>query len=228
MSKLLSPGEFAKLARTTKRTVLFYDEKEIIKPFKLDKSGYRWYKSSQIIDFQVILLLRKLNFSLEDIKAYLYKENSLKKLFRSQKEILKREIVSLQLSLKNITKYYRNLEATGTLVKPKIKKIKPLSIYYIYKEAAYADIKDICFELKNMFEFIPEGAKYLVIYMKNGYSPKKAAMKIGVIATEDMIIKKEYYSMIKMERIDAYKTLSYAFRFWSFVITALERIRKVF
>ena len=72
-NNLLTAGEFARLARTTKRTIHWYCQKGILKPKMLDGSKYRYFAPEQIIDFQVILLLRRLNFSVEEVKKYLQK-----------------------------------------------------------------------------------------------------------------------------------------------------------
>ncbi|RJQ24430.1 MerR family transcriptional regulator, partial [Candidatus Parcubacteria bacterium] len=50
--KLLTAGEFAKLARTTKRTVVWYGREGILPPFKIGENGYKYYKAHQILDFQ--------------------------------------------------------------------------------------------------------------------------------------------------------------------------------
>ena len=57
MNILITAGEFAKLAGTTKRTIHFYDEKGVLKPIKINKSNYRLYDERQILDYQMILLL---------------------------------------------------------------------------------------------------------------------------------------------------------------------------
>ncbi len=130
-NNLLKSGEFARLARTTKRTVLWYEQKEILKPKEIDElSNYRRYLPWQIIDFQVILLLTRLRFSLKEIRTYLAKNKSLKDLFRSKRPLVVKEIVSLQKALKNIDQYYKNLETNGTLVNPIVKQIKPFTLYY--------------------------------------------------------------------------------------------------
>lgn len=44
--KLLSISEFAKIAKiaqTTRRTLIFYDQKDIFKPAKIAENGYRYY-----------------------------------------------------------------------------------------------------------------------------------------------------------------------------------------
>ncbi|USS84502.1 MerR family transcriptional regulator [Fructilactobacillus myrtifloralis] len=59
----------AKLAHTTRRTLIFYDEKGIFKPHHRDQNGYRYYAYNQLYDLTFILGLRKLGVSLSDIQA---------------------------------------------------------------------------------------------------------------------------------------------------------------
>ena len=92
-NNLLTVGEFASLAETTKRTVLWYEEKGILKPKQIDpENKYRLYEADQIIDFKAILLLRKLSFSLREIKNFLAKHNSPMTLFNLKKKSLKQQL----------------------------------------------------------------------------------------------------------------------------------------
>ncbi|WP_338208225.1 MerR family transcriptional regulator [Lactiplantibacillus paraxiangfangensis] len=59
----------AKLANTTRRALLFYDQKNIFKPKYTASTGYRYYDYSQLYDLLFILGLRSLNLSLAEIKA---------------------------------------------------------------------------------------------------------------------------------------------------------------
>lgn len=205
---LLTAGQFAKLARTTKRTITWYSDQGILCPFKINNARYRYYKQQQILDFQVILLLRKLKFSIEEIKVYLVKNNTLKDLFKLKKDVVSQEINDLQTALNNLDNFYGNLDSNGTLVAPQLKEIKPFFIYYIQKEGAYAKIKDYCFELKSYFKKIPQESVYLTLFLDKNYQPKEAKMKIGVIAKKGMILKKEAESIAKKEFIFSYKALS--------------------
>lgn len=63
-----SSGEFAKMARITKKTIRYYDEKNILKPSLVTESGARFYTDSDFGKLQQILLLKYLGFSLNDIK----------------------------------------------------------------------------------------------------------------------------------------------------------------
>lgn len=206
---LLTAGQFAKLSRTTKRTITWYSDQRILHPFKKNDAGYRYYKQRQILDFQVILLLRKLRFSIEEIKTYLAKNNSLKALFKLKKDIISQEINDLQTALRNLNSFYSNLDANGTLVAPQLKEVKPFFIYYIQKEGSYANIKDYCFELKSHFKKIPQDSVYLTLFLDRNYQPKKAKMKIAVIEKKGIFLKKEDDSIVKKELVSSYKTLSY-------------------
>ena len=68
---MLKIGEFANIFNISIKTVRFYEEKELIKPFYTDKySGYRYYDEKNIDEMSRILYLKNLGFSLEEIKNY--------------------------------------------------------------------------------------------------------------------------------------------------------------
>ena len=208
-SNLLTAGEFARLSQTTKRTIQWYAEKGILKPVKINSKGYRFYKPEQIIDLQVVMLLRRLNFSLAEIKKSLKNSNSLKSLFKLKQETVKDEIIHLQKSLLDISKFYNNLEKSDILINPVIKTVEPFSIYYLEKVGPYAKIYDYGLELKSYFSSIPRNSTYLTIFNANQYLPKKDQFKIAVIASPKMKLKKSAENIIKKEVIPEFKALSY-------------------
>lgn len=65
---MLKISEFARLAKTTRRTLIFYDEKGIFSPAKVSSNGYRYYKPDQLYQFELISGLRDLGLSLSDIQ----------------------------------------------------------------------------------------------------------------------------------------------------------------
>ena len=69
--KLLSISEFAKLAGTTRRTLILYDQKDFFKPMKIEETGYRYYSYEQLYQIGFILGLRDLGLLVEEIKDYL-------------------------------------------------------------------------------------------------------------------------------------------------------------
>lgn len=65
---MLTISELAKLAGTTRRTLIFYDQKELFKPVKINTNGYRYYDYNQLYNLTFILSLRRLGLSVDDIK----------------------------------------------------------------------------------------------------------------------------------------------------------------
>jgi DNA-binding transcriptional MerR regulator len=209
-NNLLTIGEFAKLAETTKRTVLWYEEKGILKPDQINsENGYRLYTTDQIIDFKAILLLRKLNFSIEEIRNFLSKHNSPETLFNLKKKALKEEIYDLQTALNDTEKYYENIRQTGTLVNPKEKTYKSFPVYYFDKLGPYRKIGEYFEELHIYFENIPKGTLGLVIYEDHGYQPGNAKTKICFVIKSGLRIKPEAKQIVKKMTVPGFKALSY-------------------
>ena len=202
---LLTAGQFAKLARTTKRTVLWYDEKDILKPHHVDDSGYRFYAASQILDFQTVLLMRKLGFSIAEITAMLSRDRSMRNLFEAQREVLERQIGLLQRMLHDTNSYYENLHVNGTLVRPELKQVAAFDMYYLPKQGPYSRIKEYHDELYSEFEFLPDNTKWLTAFMAASYQPAQADMKIGVVCQPEMRLKPG--SSVRRETVPPYKAL---------------------
>lgn len=63
-----SCGQFAKMAHITKKTVRYYDERNLLKPSYVTSSGARFYTDADFARLQQILLLKHLGFSLDEIR----------------------------------------------------------------------------------------------------------------------------------------------------------------
>lgn len=62
-------GDFSKEVNVPVKTLRYYDEINLFKPIEVDLfTGYRYYSDEQIDDIKVILELKNLGFSLEEIK----------------------------------------------------------------------------------------------------------------------------------------------------------------
>lgn len=69
--QLLTTGEFARLAGTTKHTLFHYDQVGVFCPAVTGENGYRYYLPAQLDVFFVIEVLKELDMPLRDIKAYM-------------------------------------------------------------------------------------------------------------------------------------------------------------
>lgn len=68
---LLTIGEMARLCRTTKDTLYFYERKGYLKPCFIDTNGYRYYDSKNFYSMDMFLSLREAGSSVEEIGEYL-------------------------------------------------------------------------------------------------------------------------------------------------------------
>lgn len=73
---MLKISEMAKLANTTRRTLIFYDEQGIFQPKDRNDSGYRYYDYDQLYDLLFILGMKNLGLPLEKIKELQDKPSS--------------------------------------------------------------------------------------------------------------------------------------------------------
>ncbi|HEX9041020.1 MAG TPA: MerR family transcriptional regulator [Trebonia sp.] len=70
--KLLTIGEFARLARLSQKALRLYDELGLLRPFRVDEwSGYRYYAPAQLERARLVAWLRRLGMPLAQIGAVL-------------------------------------------------------------------------------------------------------------------------------------------------------------
>lgn len=99
-----SSGEFAGMAGVTKKTLRYYDEKNILKPSLLSESGARFYSNEDLGRMQQILLLKYLGFSLKDIREMVVEDgnNQLQKSLEIQHKLVEDRIEQLKLVSRSI------------------------------------------------------------------------------------------------------------------------------
>ena len=61
-------GEFSTLAKTTIKTLRFYEKEGIFVPSFVDENGYRYYKSDKLLELSKIIALRQIGFTIKEIK----------------------------------------------------------------------------------------------------------------------------------------------------------------
>ncbi|MDE6635664.1 MAG: MerR family transcriptional regulator, partial [Lachnospiraceae bacterium] len=71
MGKKMTSGEFAKKAGVSQKTIRLYDEKGLLKPSDYSEGNYRLYGKEALLVLEKIIALKKIGFSLEEIKEHL-------------------------------------------------------------------------------------------------------------------------------------------------------------
>lgn len=75
MKEYYTIGEVASLFDISKDTLRFYDEIELLKPWKIGNNGYRYYSKAQFEMISTIILLSKIGTPLKRIKSILHHSN---------------------------------------------------------------------------------------------------------------------------------------------------------
>lgn len=109
--------EIAAFFDITHRTIYYYEEIGLLKPKKLNEKGNKEYSDNEIIKLQLILLLKDLGCSLEEIKKFieisvedtiqilkLYKE------FNEDKIIIMNQVIESEKKEHNYGFYYTQLK----------------------------------------------------------------------------------------------------------------------
>lgn len=88
---MLRIGEFSKLTGIPIRTLRYYDEIDLFKPADIDLfTDYRYYNEEQVEDLNLINELKKVGFSLEEIKNN-WNKFSDEVMLKKKEELLKKQ-----------------------------------------------------------------------------------------------------------------------------------------
>lgn len=100
MNNLFSIGEMAKQQNISRQTLIFYDKIGLFSPAYVDpENGYRYYSASQLDSLDTICIMKKIGFSLEEIRAYMksYSMDQSIVTLRNQLTVLDGQIAQLQM-----------------------------------------------------------------------------------------------------------------------------------
>lgn len=104
-------NNLSKLARVSTRTLRYYDEIGLLKPKRINSSGYRVYGEDEVNLLQQILFYRELDLPLEKIKSIVNsKEFDCIKALHEHKENLLEKQKQIQKLLNNVDKTLLSLE----------------------------------------------------------------------------------------------------------------------
>ncbi|MDO7977782.1 MerR family transcriptional regulator [Oceanotoga sp. DSM 15011] len=97
MENYLTIGELSKLTFINRQTILYYEKCGLIKPKYKHENNYRYYSYKDMERIEAILILRRLDFSIKEIKEYFLNEDmkTLKVALKNKKKKIKKEILTL-------------------------------------------------------------------------------------------------------------------------------------
>lgn len=130
---LLTIGQFAKLHEINKKTLMWYDEIGLLKPYCIKENGYRYYNYQQSSTLETILLLRELNMSLEEIAQFMKNRtmNNLDFLLSEKVEELEQRIAHLKSVQKILQNHQSHIKTLQSLDLSSIRLVEKESCYLI-------------------------------------------------------------------------------------------------
>lgn len=139
---MLKIGEFSKLAKTTIKTLRYYDEIGLLKPVFVDDNGYRYYQIEQLNALLKIVSLRSLDMPLTDIKEII-NNNDMQEILLNHQKNLEKELCNKQHQISLIKKYIEKAKKGDFMENYTIKEIVvPENIVY-FKHGVIDSMADI-------------------------------------------------------------------------------------
>lgn len=99
-------NQLAKMSGVSGRTLRYYDQIELLKPAKINASGYRIYGKKEVDLLQQILFYRELEVSLDEIKEIIYQPGF------NQTKALKNHYAQLEKKRARLDKIMATIEKT--------------------------------------------------------------------------------------------------------------------
>lgn len=124
-------GEFSKLNRITVKTLRHYEEIGLLKPNEVDEwTGYRYYDVSQFHKISTILYLKKLRFSLSEIRDLFDEgiETPTTEMLQAKMEECRNEQMQLQQQYEELTYLKKHLQKVKKMEKIFVKTLPAVTV----------------------------------------------------------------------------------------------------
>lgn len=181
-------GQFSKLSKTTIKTLRYYEKEKILMPIFIDTNGYRYYETKQLVDLTKIISLRQIDFSIEEIKAYLNGAN-FNELLENKKKVLENTLKEKNYQLLKINYL---LEEENMKYEVILKELPDYTVYY--KEGVIDDYSKItefilssaeeCMKTNPNIKCIEPDYCY-INYLDNEYRDKNIKIRYAQAVTEE-------------------------------------------
>jgi DNA-binding transcriptional MerR regulator len=141
-------GEFSQVTGLSVKTLRFYHEKGILVPSSVDEAtGYRHYEAGKIEKARVIMQLRRMEFSIEDIAAVLGEctdEADILNYLERQKDLLQRRIQGDREIVRSLSQILSTEKAAKQMLEAgkfgiEEKTVAPLLVAGIRMKGKYSD-----------------------------------------------------------------------------------------
>lgn len=131
-------GAFSVLAKTTIKTLRYYEKEELLIPSFVDtETGYRYYETGQLVELAKIISLRQIGLGIEEIKRVLH-GCDLETVLKKRKQQISEDILQYETQLSKI-----NYLLEGKFMNYEVV-VKELPAYVVYyKEGRIHDFSEL-------------------------------------------------------------------------------------
>lgn len=106
-------GDFSKIVDIPVRTLRYYAEYGVLVPSEVDKfPGYKYYSEANIIECELIKLLKSLDFTLDEIIEY--KDNIDEEILEKKKKEIEERMYLLKLKYDRLTYMQEELKSKNS------------------------------------------------------------------------------------------------------------------
>lgn len=130
-------GEFSNLAKTTIKTLRYYEKEKLLIPSFVDSNGYRYYESTQLLSLAKIISLRQVGLPIEEIKKVL-NGSDFKEILKIRKKVVEDELIDYKYQLSKINYLLEGRDMKYEVI---TKELPEYVVYY--KEGMIKDFSEI-------------------------------------------------------------------------------------
>lgn len=211
---LLTIAEFAQICGTTSRTLRFYEQRGLFKPFKIDQwNSYRYYHPSQARDFFRIKLLKNFHLPLSRIRVVIKGKNT-EVLLQNKLKSLNREIEEKQKEyqfLQNIDKVL--LKEFDLKSRLRAESLGPFNLFCtIIEKGEYIKIGQYIRQLWDQAQKLAINCKTpeIIFYLDHAFNPKETRLELaltcsGKIPKIKNLPKNHYFNKFPKTKVVVYK-----------------------
>ncbi len=186
-NNFFTAGELAQLTGISKQLLIYYDKNKIFSPAFTAENGYRYYSLNQYFILEILITLRKMGLSLQEIRDYINNRGieDLTRLYTHKIREYSDTIADLQrksLSLKNRVEHLNSLKELA---------IDEFLIYHISDELQYVSV-DISMKW-SVKKRVTEIAEYMLPHLKDETSLNDNIA--GVCLQKDCLTRNSSYKL---------------------------------
>ena len=153
-------SELARFFNISSQTLRYYDKIGLYKPAFVDReTGYRYYSYEQFFTLSLIMQLKKLNFSLDEIQKYSDVKNItyLEQILENEQDIIQQQMEELQRLKEKNQSILRRIQLSRDVNRDSMIEIREEKERYAYQVQINFEIKDLYQYIKLMYESYLKG-----------------------------------------------------------------------